>query len=311
MIRTVCGDVEGLTGRVLTHEHLQIDLTSTKGAHVRLGHDELDSVISDVRHVASLGFGAIVDVTTPEAGRDVLALKHISQVSGVAVVCSTGYYWDPLTSIVADTHLDNLCGRLMSELTDSIEGSDIRAGLIKVGTHTGEINAAYGKIFQAAARASLLTGAPIVTHTSEPEQALWQIETLLKHGADPRHVLIGHLDRSDKKLVAQLADYGCFLGIDKIGYTWQRPDEERADLVKFMLDNGWQDKIVLSSDMARKGRLESQSGNSDSSYSTTWLRFAPLLRDRGISDSTIESILHENPNRLLSWSPPSDKHQPG
>ena len=37
MIRTVTGDVEAISGRILAHEHLQIDLSAQKGPANKVG----------------------------------------------------------------------------------------------------------------------------------------------------------------------------------------------------------------------------------------------------------------------------------
>lgn len=298
MIRTVTGDVKRLDGRILTHEHLQIDLSATKGDHVVIGPDEYAHVKADVAYVNQLGFGAIVDVTAPEVGRDPQALARISRETGVSIVCSTGCYWEPRSEWVAEAAVEDLAERMVEELTGDIDGAGIRAGVIKIGNSKSEADAVDARIFAAAARASMATGAPIITHTSHPEQVFWQIEALVRCGAEPGHVLIGHLDRADEDLLREAAKYGCFLGIDKISYTWQQTDERRAELVGFAVEQGFASQMILSSDMARRERLAYYGGQS---YSFTWLNFVPLLRGRGVDNATIELMLRDNPNRLLRW----------
>lgn len=298
MIRTVTGDVERIEGRILTHEHLQIDLSATKGEHVVLGPADREYVKADVRDVGDLGFGAIVDVTAPEVGRNPRVLAEISRETGVSILCSTGCYWEPRSESAIEATTEELSERMIKELTQGIGTDAIRAGVIKIGNNKNEADAVDAKIFEAAAQASIVTGAPIITHTSRPEQAFWQLEILQKCGAALDHVLIGHLDRADEDLLLDAAQYGCFLGIDKISYTWQKTDERRADFVRFAVDRGFGSQMIMSSDVARKARLKHFGGQS---YSTTWLNFVPLLRERGIAEATIESILNENPNRLLRW----------
>lgn len=299
MIRTVSGDVEALKGRILTHEHLQIDLSATKGNHVVLNENDYADIKEDIDYVKALGFGAIVDVTAPEAGRNTEVIARISRETGVVIICSTGFYWEPQSSFAVHNSVPDMQQRLVDELTIGINGGGVRAGVIKVGNNKNAPYRIDEKIFEAAAGASKVTGAPIITHTSHPEQALWQLDVLQKHGADIRHVLIGHLDRADERLLKKVASYGSFFGIDKIGYSWQKPDEGRADLVKFAVDCGFTPQIILSSDMARKERLRRYGGDS---YATTPERFIPLLKERGLDEGIIETILHDNPRRLLQWS---------
>jgi len=41
VIRTVTGDVEAIHGRILAHEHLQIDLSAQKGPANKVGEAEI------------------------------------------------------------------------------------------------------------------------------------------------------------------------------------------------------------------------------------------------------------------------------
>ena len=49
MIRTVTGDVVAIAGRILAHEHLQIDLSAQKGPNNVIGQAEEPDVIADLR----------------------------------------------------------------------------------------------------------------------------------------------------------------------------------------------------------------------------------------------------------------------
>ena len=90
MIRTVSGDVGAIAGRVLGHEHLQIDLSAQKGPNNVIGQVEEPDVIADLRKARDEhGLAAIVDLSAPGWGRDPVALRRISQQAGVAVVCAT------------------------------------------------------------------------------------------------------------------------------------------------------------------------------------------------------------------------------
>src|SRR5262245_66652578 len=94
VIRTVTGDVEGIEGRILPHEHLQIDLSAQKGPANKLGEDEIPAVVEDLRTAKDF-LAAITDLSAPFWGRDPATLRRISEASGVKVICAAGYYWDP------------------------------------------------------------------------------------------------------------------------------------------------------------------------------------------------------------------------
>ena len=99
MIRTVTGDVERIEGRILAHEHLQIDLSAQKGAANKMGEAEIPAVVEDLRKAKEFGLAAITDLSAPLWGRDPAALRRISEEAGVLVVCAAGFYWDPFPEI--------------------------------------------------------------------------------------------------------------------------------------------------------------------------------------------------------------------
>ena len=65
MIRTVTGDVETISGRILAHEHLQIDLSAQKGPANKVGAGEEDAVVEDLRR----GEGSSASPPSPISAR--------------------------------------------------------------------------------------------------------------------------------------------------------------------------------------------------------------------------------------------------
>ncbi len=300
MIRTVTGDLANLEGPILAHEHLQIDLCCQKGPEVVLGEADLEDVINDLTAAKQQGLKGVVDLSTQGSGRDPSALKHISLKSGLPVVCAAGFYWDPYPQVVFDSSVEALRDILIQELSEGIGASGIRAGVIKIGTYLGEIGAAALRVFQAAALASRATGAAVVTHTSAAEQAAWHLDTLLRAGMDPGRILISHMGafHGIEQLIA-FGRHGTMMGVDQIGLAARRPNDELADLVRDACAAGLENQIILSSDMARKTRLHRYGG---SSYSAVFVDFVPMLRQRGVSTSHIETMMCKNPQRLLDFA---------
>src|SRR5215475_1483412 len=83
VIRTVTGDIETVRGRVLAHEHLQIDLSAQKGPANKVGEEEIPAVVEDLRTAKEYGLAAITDLSAPLWGRAPAALRRISKQSGV------------------------------------------------------------------------------------------------------------------------------------------------------------------------------------------------------------------------------------
>jgi predicted metal-dependent phosphotriesterase family hydrolase len=262
-----------------------------------LGEAEQDDVVSDLADAMRHGLKAVVDLSVSGSGRNPSGLREISLRAGLPVVCAAGFYWDPYPKAVYDFSVEALRDILIRELTEGMEGSDIRAGVIKIGTDRGPIGDAAARVFQAAAMASLATGAAVITHTSAVVQAFWHLDTLLRAGMDPARILISHMGAAHN--VTQLIDigrYGALMGIDKVGFVARRSNAELADLVRDACEAGLESQIILSSDVARRDRLMRHGG---SSYGAVFTDFFPMLRARGVSDQKIDVMMCQNPQRIL------------
>jgi phosphotriesterase-related protein len=297
MIRTVTGDTDAIRGPILAHEHLQIDLSSQKGSAAVLGAAEEEAVCDDLRAAKVHGLQAVVDLSVPDIGRNPLALRRISESAGVAVVCATGFYWDPFPPVAARSSVDALREIIIGEITTGVGDTGIRCGVIKVGTPQGEPTTGAERLFHAAALAARATGAAVITHTSSLDQIPWHIDVLERAGADLSKVLISHLNAGDVGLLSQVARKGVFLGIDKVSFLKGPTNEQLADLVQAACQKGLADRLILSSDIARKERLQRFGGRG---YATLFKDFVPMLRARGVSAKDIDTMLCSNPVRLLT-----------
>ena len=281
MIRTVLGDIAPTRGPVLVHEHLQIDLSAQKGPNNVLGPVQEDEIVADLQAARALGLTCILDLSAPGWGRDPVALARISSRAGLPVVCATGFYWDPFPA--------------------DMEGPDAsgpRCGVIKVGTDKGEPNADVERLFCAAAAASRATGYCIITHTSTVAQAAWHLDVLERAKADMSRVLISHMGAApDVAPLVEVGRHGVFMGIDKVSFPKGPKNPELADLVCAAIAKGLVRQLILSSDVARLTMLSSHGAPS---YSAVLRDFVPMLKERGVSARDIETMLVDNPARLLS-----------
>jgi len=153
VIRTVTGDVTAISGRILAHEHLQIDLSAQKGPANKIGAAEEDDVVGDLIKAKAHGLAGITDLSAPLWGRDPAALRRISQRSGVAVVCAAGFYWDPFPAIAVTGSIDAMRDAIAAEVQAGTDGTDVCCGVIKVGT-AREVNVIAERLFTAAAAAA-------------------------------------------------------------------------------------------------------------------------------------------------------------
>jgi phosphotriesterase-related protein len=89
------------------------------------------------------------------------------------------------------------------------------------------------------------------------------------------------------------------MGIDKVSFPKGPTNVELADLVRAACDKGLERQLILSSDVARKTMLSRFGGRG---YATVFRDFLPMLQERGIPAATIETIVRDNPARMLTFA---------
>ena len=303
MIRTVTGDVAVIAGRILAHEHLQIDLSAQKGPNNVIGQAEEPDVIDDLRKAANHGLAAIVDLSAPGWGRDPVALRRISQQAGTAVVCATGFYWDPFPDIVINGSVEALRDAMIAEITEGIGSTGIRCGVIKVGTARGTPGEMEARLFTAAAGAARPPAPP----SSPTPPARTRRPGMFKRSIAPASISNAWSSATwarsaTSRSSRRSAGSGVTLGIDKVSFPKGPTNVQLADLVRDACALGLHRQIILSSDVARKTFLHRHGGRS---YSTVFADFVPMLLERGVSQALIETMLCENPSRLLELAAPA------
>jgi phosphotriesterase-related protein len=299
VIRTVTGDVEAIHGRILAHEHLQIDLSAQKGPANKIGAEEAPAVIEDLVAAKALGLAAITDLSAPGWGRDPAALARISEAAGVKVVCAAGYYWDPFPEIALASSVEQIRDAMIAEIEIGTDRTNIRCGVIKVGT-AREPNEPAERLFKAAAAASRATGAAVITHTSSVGQAAWHIRVLEGAGMDMSHAVISHMGAAkDVSALVEVGRSGVFMGVDKVSFPKGPTNVELAGLVCAACEKGLERQVILSSDVARRTMLSRYGGRG---YPTVFRDFVPMLQERGIPAATIETMLRDNPARMLRFA---------
>lgn len=288
----------GQLGKTYMHEHLYLDLSRIKG-DPDTHYDATDLVIEEMRQLKALGISTIVEVTNHGMGRDVKRMQRIVKESGIQVVVSTGFYKDPFLPAAAISQpVGQLVKMMIRELNEGIGDSGVRAQLIgEIGTSKDQMTEMEAKVFEAAARAHVETGAAISTHTTLGTYALEQLNFLKGFGVDLEKVVVGHVDlRCDSETHLRIAQTGATLAFDTIGKVNYASDEARVAHIKKLIEKGHVEQIVLSQDLTRKSHLKECGGIG---YSYMLNVFLPKLRAAGVADTEIRQMLENNPYRIL------------
>jgi predicted metal-dependent phosphotriesterase family hydrolase len=298
-------------GVCMAHEHLVVDSWPMWPVpNYSLIVDDVDLLIEEVQRYRAAGGLSLVDMTNIGIGRDPLALRRISDATGLQIVMGCAWYRERVyPDYIQELSPTELAALLVQEIGEGVDGTGVRPGVIgEIGTERKAITPAQERVFRAAARAHRQTGAPIATHTTHwGELALEQLDLLAEEGVDPRLVIVGHLgDRRGIDFFLPIAERGAFLSIDNVGYRDYQREERRAQNVVELIQAGFRAQILLSMDNCTLGDLHWYGGKG---YDYLLLRFVPLLRQLGASEEDVHALLVENPSRAFAFSEPQRPRQ--
>ncbi|MBY6414639.1 phosphotriesterase [Rhodococcus sp. BP-252] len=300
IVRTVLGDIDPAElGVTLCHEHLFTKppaWATNEDSDMVL--DNVDNAVSELGDFEAVGGGALIEMTTADYGRNAAKLLAAASRSDVHVVSASGYqkgvYYPD--SVEADS-VDDVAQRFIDDVTVGVDGTDLRAGVIKYGTcRTDRIRDDEKKVQRAVSRAHLATGAPISTHCQAGKLGTVQVAGFEEHGVDPDRVLIGHVDRNlDYDYVRELASTGVWIGFDH----WTKPkypsDDIRISFVERLFDDGFT-KVMVSGDLGRPSYQPSYGGTPG---------FAGLTRrvQARMNDKLIHQLFVVNPAQFFAFEP--------
>jgi phosphotriesterase-related protein len=293
---SVCSNDLGFTQ---PHEHVLLDLSR---AYARWDYEgvltDVDVAIEEVRAYRASGGTSLVEVTTPDLGRDPAGLVRVSRETGVQIVMGTGWYRQPYYPELIDrASTQELAELMLAEIEEGVAGSGVRPGVIgEIGSDRGWISAQEERVLRAAARVQKLTNLGLMTHTP-PGSADSQLAILREEGVDLRRVAIGHADADmGAAYHRSIASTGAFLSFDLVGQSVY-PDAWRCDAMATLLREGFADSLMMSMDLCHRSRLKRWGG---AGYSYLRESFLPLLEKAGVGAEEIDQMTVVNPRRFLA-----------
>ena len=321
MVNTVRGPVEtAKLGFTLSHEHICATSAGVWQAWPQLFGGRAKFIADSVdllKQAKDEGLDTIVDVTTIDLGRDIRLMEEISRKSGVQVIAATGHWLDPSRTMNART-VGELEDFFVREIEVGIEGTDIKAGVIKVANGNGPINGFGEKLLRAAARASKATGIPITTHSPGRDRVGERQATIFEsEGMAPSKVCIGHSDNSEADYRLGLAKRGYVLGMDQLpGGLPPAPGapppqvappslDERLAGVKGLVDAGFAGQLVLSNDWSlAMGLIPTETDRVRKAGNPDGIQFVirkaiPALKRMGVSDQAIRTMTVDSQKRFF------------
>ena len=269
------------------------------------------TAIAEVSEYKRHGGGSIVDVTSIGLKRCPEELVRVSRASGLNIVMGASWYTQGWYSAdLATRSVDSLTDEIVRDITVGAERTNVRSGIIgEVGTSNEPDGPIEGKIIRASGRASRLTGAPITLHSLGLFKQHGKILDMLEgEGADLSRVVMGHSDflAGEVAYIKPLLDRGATIQFDLLGKPpvvtrTRATDLEVSKTIIDLIKAGYVRQILLSHDICTKTSWKAYGGTG---YSFIEEIFLPYLRKQGVTDEQINTLVVENPKRLLTFVTP-------
>ena len=306
-IETVLGPIpESKLGITLSHEHVLVFMGAENHIYPWLFDwgKTRDKVTRELTEAKSGGIDTLIDLTTPDLGRDVRFVAEVAEASRMNVVVATGI-WRDVPRSFWERDPDKIADIFVREIEVGIEDTGIKAGVIKVANDAEGVTSKAEPVVRGAARALMRTGCPISTHQWAPKEVgRRQVEIFQEEGAPMDRICIGHsADTTDVAYLEELLNAGVYLSMDRYPGGPGRPDwRQRNATVKALIDNGWTDRLMLGHDYAPGPVMAGREAPElkRSGYLQLASVALPALRSDGVSDDDIDTMLRDVPRKFLT-----------
>ncbi len=306
VIQTVEGPIQpDQLGITLAHEHIYIQIWEISGRNDYAGQLEDEEVLrEEILAFKKLGGQSIVDCTVRGIGRSPERLRRMSQQTGINIVMGCGWYREPYypaEDLIDRRTVDNLANEIILEINEGVGSTGIRPGIIgEIGTDKSWVSAQEERVHRAAARAHLVTGLALTTHSIGKPVGLTELAIFEDEGVDPRRVIIGHCDHPFNLFLdyhLEILKRGANVQFDTLGNKTPQLDDRALRILLELLNRGYADQILLSQDVCKTQHLHYLGGNG---FSFVLGTFLPMLRQAGVPEISIKKMMVENPKRLLT-----------
>ena len=318
-IQTLTGPVEDTElGLTLSHEHLFLHSPGLQQQYPWLYDPEaaIAHAAAELNDAYAAGVRAMIDVTTPDLGRDIGMMVRAAQRSPIHIVAATGI-WGAIPPWFDKASVDEIADVFVREIEVGIAGSDVHAGVIKVANNeppgVGELQE---KALRGAARTAIRTSVPITTHTRPYDIGREQMRIFDDEGVPGHLVAIGHAFTDDLDYLREVLAGGRYISVD-----YFRPGSGAMDLtlsdylaelrereprvmqaIVQLCEEGHADHIMLGHDHFPEGfdwwPHAKHDSPSDWTYVPTHVR--PALAELGVSEADLDTMLVTAPARYLA-----------
>ena len=303
VVRTVLGDIPAdQLGVTYMHEHLIIDspIVAKDFSHIHLPSES--EAIAEVGLCKNAGVQTMVDCMPTGSGRSAVKLAAISKATGMNIVATAGLHTDRYylpTDELETMDAEHLAQVFVKDIEIGMEGTEFRAGQLKVVTAGAEIKDRDRRLFEAVAIAHQITGAPILSHCEHGIGALEQVELFKTLRIPLQKVTLSHTDKeNDFGYHREILASGINVEYDQSLRQSEQDSPPSALLMKAMIDDGFIDQIMLGTDGARRSLWRSLGG----APGLAWLYtgWSQRLIKLGLTKEQLDKLFIHNPARTLT-----------
>lgn len=289
---------------------------------------DVDYTAAELGHFRKIGGRAVVDASPIGLRGDVTQLRAASERADVHVVCATGLYTATTRPpAFQGWSEEQQAAHFTREVVDGIEGSDVRAGILKCAlsaqTPNDPLNDVELATLRACARVARETGLSVHVHSAFPmtdDHVLAGVGVLLDDmGLPPDRLLMMHMDSFLRpwdsrerclqsldsvksiriELLERVLDRGATIGFDSWGSNVEvlPQDDDRLKGLIHLIRQGYDGQIVLGHDVTQKPQGVSYGG-------AGFTHFAQLvprsLTQAGVAEQSYRRLTVDNPARVLA-----------
>jgi phosphotriesterase-related protein len=321
-VETVRGPVEvDRLGNTLMHEHvfvLSTEHMQNYGVGDWWDEDErVTDAISQLNELKGLGIDTIVDPTVWGLGRYIPRIQRVAEQTDLNIIVATGLYFDdevpaPYTmrgpGMPLDLPVDPMVTDFTRDITEGIADTGVKASFLKCKVEYKGMTPGAERILRACARTHRDTGVPITVHTQSAIGAGRLVKDLFsEENVDLSKVVIGHAgDSNDLDYLKELADAGCILGMDRFGVDLFNTTDKRVATIAALAEQGYADRMVLAHDASCyidwfPGEAQETMKQVMPNWNFRHISedVLPMLREQGVSDQQIQTMLVDNPRRYF------------
>jgi phosphotriesterase-related protein len=311
-IPTLIGSVKpGQLGTTLMHEHV---LTVFGMIPTNLRSASIDIAVNLLTEAKNAGVNTLVDMSPY---RDIRLYRDIAAKTDINIIAATGYYLynssKPDYQRQTEYQMEE---RMLKEVTKGIDGTNIRAGIIKAAAGSYKMTGWEQMVFRAAARINKATGVPIATHACEG--ALEQFKLLVENGANPNQLNFAHTEsefgwrgRTRKQIAEEfltIVKEGGYLLFNNFSCEFYTKWENMVYLMRYYCDKGYANRIFISEDCNwdwKNGKqyFEAEEDHPEAAkrtYAYLMKYEVPLMLQSGFTKGEIETFLISNPRNFFS-----------